>query len=197
MRAGISSRPLLTRTELLGSGGQAGGLIVIGSYVPKTTAQVEVLLAQTEIKPIEINVADLLDDVRQPVAIERVAHFADDAIRRGHDVVVCTSRTLISGRDATDSLSIGQRVSQCLVEIVRAITIRPRYILAKGGVTSSDLATHGLDVKRAIVLGQILSGVPVWQLGAESRYPGLMYIVFPGNVGGPQALTEVVAALTP
>jgi uncharacterized protein YgbK (DUF1537 family) len=52
-----------------------------------------------------------------------------------------------------------------------------------------------LKVKRALVLGQILPGVPVWQLGQESRYPGLVYIVFPGNVGGPEALAEVVAKL--
>ncbi len=57
------------------------------------------------------------------------------------------------------------------------------------------MATAGLAVKRANVLGQILPGVPVWQLGPESRHPGLVYIVFPGNVGGPGALVEVVAAL--
>jgi uncharacterized protein YgbK (DUF1537 family) len=69
--------------------------------------------------------------------------------------------------------------------------------LAKGGITSSDVATKGLAVKRALVPGQILPGVPVWQLGAESRYPGLTYIVFPGNVGGPGAIADVVSALRP
>lgn len=197
VRSGLSTRPLLTRTELPGASSQTGGLIVVGSYVPQTTAQVETLLAETDIKQIEINVADLLDDTHRAAAIERVAHLAEAEIRRGRDVIVGTSRTLISGRDATDSLSIGQRVSGCLVKIVRAITLRPRYILAKGGITSSDVATHGLDVKRAIVLGQILPGVPVWRLCAESRHPGLVYVVFPGNVGGPEALAKVVATLTP
>jgi len=50
-------------------------------------------------------------------------------------------------------------------------------------------------VKRAMVRGQILPGVPVWQIGVESRYPGLAYIVFPGNVGGEQALVEIVSKL--
>lgn len=78
---------------------------------------------------------------------------------------------------------------------MRAISTRPRYVLAKGGITSSDVATRGLGVRRALVLGQIIPGVPVWQLGPESRLPGLAYIVFPGNVGGPQALVEIVAGL--
>jgi hypothetical protein len=37
--------------------------------------------------------------------------------------------------------------------------------------------------------------VPVWRLGPESRYPGMPYIVFPGNVGGPRALAEVLEIL--
>jgi len=30
-------------------------------------------------------------------------------------------------------------------------------------------------------MGQALAGVPLWQLGPESRFPGVPYIVFPGN----------------
>jgi uncharacterized protein YgbK (DUF1537 family) len=67
--------------------------------------------------------------------------------------------------------------------------------LTKGGITSSDIATEGLAVKDALVCGQIIPGVPVWKLGAESRYPGLIYVVFPGNVGDAQALVEVVNKL--
>jgi uncharacterized protein YgbK (DUF1537 family) len=112
-------------------------------------------------------------------------------------VVVYTSRDLVTGADAEGSLAIGRRVSDGLIAIVRAIGARPRYLLAKGGITSSDVATRGLGVRRALVLGQILPGVPVWQLGPESRHPGMAYIVFPGNVGGPGALAEVVGALRP
>jgi uncharacterized protein YgbK (DUF1537 family) len=52
-----------------------------------------------------------------------------------------------------------------------------------------------LGVKRAMVLGQILPGIPVWELGPETKFPGLPYVVFPGNVGGPDALKEVVRKL--
>lgn len=75
---------------------------------------------------------------------------------------------------------------------MQALEVAPRYILAKGGITSSDTATQGLGVRRATVLGQILPGVPVWQTGAESRWPGLIYVVFPGNVGDNEALVNAV-----
>ncbi len=73
--------------------------------------------------------------------------------------------------------------------------MRPRYLVAKGGITSSDIATDALAMRRAQVLGQILPGVPVWQAGPESLHPGLAYVVFPGNVGGDDALVQVVRAL--
>ena len=47
----------------------------------------------------------------------------------------------------------------------------------------------------AQILGQALPGVPAWQAGPESKWPGLAYVVFPGNVGGPDAIRQLVASL--
>ena len=80
---------------------------------------------------------------------------------------------------------------------MQRVQTTPRYILAKGGITSSDIATQALNVKKALVLGQIQPGVPVWQLEGESRFPGLAYIVFPGNVGDKHALVKIVKQLVP
>jgi uncharacterized protein YgbK (DUF1537 family) len=193
-RAGLPGRSPLTRDDFdLSDSG--GGLFVVGSYVPRTTSQVNALLARPGMVSLEISVEALLDQGRRGDEIGRVARQADRALRRDQDVVVYTSRQLITGEDAESSLFIGQRVSEGLVSILRAIPTRPRYLVAKGGITSSDVATQGLNVKRAMVPGQILPGVPVWQLGPESRYPGMPYVVFPGNVGGPEALVEIVTAL--
>jgi uncharacterized protein YgbK (DUF1537 family) len=192
-RAGMVPRPLLAASEL--NLPTAGGLIIVGSYVPKTSAQVAYLLESTPIAAIEVDVEKLLSDTMQQSEIRRAADTANRTLDRGEDVVVYTTRNLITGDNSESSLAIGQRVSQSLIAIVRALSTRPRYILAKGGITSSDIATNGLDVRRAMVLGQILPGVPVWQLGSESRYPGLVYIVFPGNVGGERALADVVHKL--
>ena len=102
-----------------------------------------------------------------------------------------TSRTLQEGHDDESNLRINARISDFLVSIIKGITVRPRYILAKGGITSSDLASKGLDVKSAKILGPVIPGVPVWQLGAESRFPGMYYIVFRGNVGDERSLGKV------
>jgi uncharacterized protein YgbK (DUF1537 family) len=194
VRAGLAPRPLLNREEL-GVPEAGGGLFVVGSHVPRTTSQVNALLAHPGVVSFEIRVEALLDRSRREGEIRRAIEEADQALGRNQDVVIYTSRQLIAGDDAESSLSIGQRVSEGLVAIVRGIPTRPRYLVGKGGITCSDLATRGLQVKRALVLGQILPGVPVWQLGPESRHPGLAYVVFPGNVGGPEALVQIVEGL--
>lgn len=191
--AGIAPRPLLTAGELGLPPG--GGLVVVGSYVPKSSGQLAALLALPGVAGVELDVAALLDDRARDGAIGRAADAASAALARGQDAVVFTSRALVTGADAAASLAIGGRVSDGLVELVRQVAVRPRYLLAKGGITSSDVATAGLGVRRAEVLGQLLAGVPVWRTGAESAWPGLVYIVFPGNVGGPDALADAVLAL--
>jgi hypothetical protein len=32
----------------------------------------------------------------------------------------------------------------------------------------------------------------VWEMGAETRFPGLRLVVWPGNVGGPDALRDLL-----
>jgi len=171
-----------------------GGLIVVGSHVPKTSEQLTHLITLQSVKSIEVNVNALLSFQQQGAEISRVIEQVNCGLHSCEDVVIYTSRQLItvSTLELSENLSIGQRVSESLISIIQNISEQPRYILAKGGVTSSDVATKGLNVKRALVLGQILPGVPVWQLGPESRYPNLPYIVFPGNVGSQTALVEVV-----
>ncbi|MGD2270844.1 MAG: four-carbon acid sugar kinase family protein [Desulfobacterales bacterium] len=194
IRSGLSPRPLLTThdLELPDSG---NGLIIVGSYVPKTTDQVHKLLEHQEISHTEVSVDLLIDDKRRLMEIERVTADADRALDHGKDMVIFTSRQHVAGKDAKSSLSIGQKISQGLIAILDKISTKPRYILAKGGITASDVATMGLRIKRAMVCGQIIAGVPVWKLGAESRLPDSAYIVFPGNVGDSQALIEVVNKL--
>lgn len=193
--AGITPRPaLLTRAELASDTG-CGGLFIVGSYVPKTTAQIRCLVDRTGVFPVEMDVARLLDPDSRAGEISRVADLVNTQLARGTDVAVFTSRTLITGDDAGESLDIGRTVSDSLIRIVRRLARQPRYLVAKGGITSSDVATKGLAVRRAMVSGQILPGVPVWKLGPESRYPGMSYVVFPGNVGDDTALTRIQSDL--
>ncbi|CAA0840661.1 ketose-bisphosphate aldolase class-II family protein [Striga hermonthica] len=195
-RVGIIPKSPLLPSDLAISRNRAGGLIVVGSYVPKTTKQVEELLLQRghALTLIEVSVDRIaMRSVEAREAeINQTAEIADVYLSSGKDTLVLTSRQLVVGKTTSESLEINSKVSSALVEIVRRITARPRYILAKGGITSSDLATKALEAKRAKILGQALPGVPLWELGPESRHPGVPYIVFPGNVGDKNAVAEVV-----
>ncbi len=171
-----------------------GGLIVVGSYVPKTTIQLQHLLDATDLERCEINVEELLDGRAAPSS--SVADQIDDWIAAGKDVVIYTSRTLLSSSDDFENLQIGRRISSYLIDIVGSLTVEPRYLITKGGITSSDITTDALYCKRAMIRGQIIAGVPVWSMDDHSKFPGLNQVVFPGNVGGEDALTTVVTKLS-
>jgi len=195
-RAGITERPLLDRGELLGSlaAPRVAGLLVVGSHVRRTSEQLERLLTLRDLAPIEVSVPELLTDgsIRDR-QISDASAAADAALELGLTPVIFTSRNVES--DFGDQLAVSRAVSQGLVEIVTGIEKRPGFIVAKGGITSSDVGTEALGARRAVVLGQIRPGIPVWRLGDETRYPGLAYVVFPGNVGGQETLAEIVAQL--
>jgi uncharacterized protein YgbK (DUF1537 family) len=192
VRAGIDPRPLLDAREV-GISQSAGGLIVVGSYVGKTTTQLKVLFEDfSELTRVELAVPLLLREETRAAEISRAVGEIDSALADGRLVVLFTSRELVKGADGNASLQVGRKVSDALVQVVHDIRARPGFLIAKGGITSSDVATLGLETHRAEVLGQILPGVPVWKLGDESRYPGLVYVVFPGNVGTERSLAEIV-----
>ena len=50
--------------------------------------------------------------------------------------------------------------------------------------------------KKEHLEGQILPGIPVWRTGAESKFPGMAYVIFPGNVGDTDSLRRAVEILT-
>ncbi len=115
----------------------------------------------------------------------------------GKHAPIYSSREVNSTIGQAGDLAVAALVSQALVDIVRSITQRPGFAIAKGGITSSDLAVRGLGVRRATILGQAGPGIPVWRLGEESTQAGTAYVVFPGNVGTPQTLRDLISSLSP
>jgi uncharacterized protein YgbK (DUF1537 family) len=194
-RLGLPPRPLLTASDLdLPASG--GGLIIVGSHVPQTTSQLQALLAMPGLHSTEVRVPALLDEHQRQAEIERVVKQVESGLGSQQDVVIYTSRQPVQGKDIESSLQLGRQISGSLAAITRLLSTRPRYLLVKGGITASDLATQALQVQRAIVLGQLMPGIPVWRLGSESRFPHLCFIVFPGNVGDTQALVTAVSRLS-
>ena len=195
VRGGLPPRPLLTAADLAAGENQGGGLIVAGSYIQKSSQQIEAVQALPGVISLEVSVERLLDPAGRNQEVKRVSQAAGAALTAGQNALVYTSRRLITGSDAIASLQIGQAVSQALVDIVAGLSQKPAWVIAKGGITSSDIATKGLNIKRAQVLGQAIPGVPIWRAGEGSRWPGLLYVVFPGNVGGPEAIAQMVEIL--
>lgn len=193
--SGIQPNPILNRDEVLGENYGNGALIIIGSYVPKTTEQLAYLKLHSNAVFIELNVTNVLDDsIFQKETAMITAEIENHIISR-KTVVLFTSRKIKKGTTKEESLKIVNLVSNGLINIIKNLKSKPKYILTKGGITSSDIATKALAVRRAIVLGQIEKGIPVWQLGYESKFPRVPYIIFPGNVGTVTTLQEIIKLL--
>ena len=203
LRGAVERRPLLKVSEIvrdtpdIPSTQSRGGLVIVGSYVPDSSKQLENLLRIPSVIGIELPVERVIGDEAALVSRE-VGQQLEAAIRAGRVGVVYTSRRLITGANHAESLDIGKRVSAALIAALHEVTTQPRFIIAKGGITSHDVAQKGLGAERALVLGQLAPGVPVWRLesGPQSRFPGVPYIVFPGNVGGPESLSQAVRMLS-
>jgi uncharacterized protein YgbK (DUF1537 family) len=176
------------------------GLIAVGSHVGLTTRQLDELRAAEKIIELELDVPTLLKGQEGRDHVSAIAVRAADLLRSddsGRDVVIRTSRTLVKGTDAVDSLVIARTVSAALVGTVREIVaqVRPAFVVAKGGITSSDTATDGLGIRRAWCRGTMLPGiVSLWE-PVSGPAQGIPYIVFAGNVGDDHALAAVVDTL--
>ena len=172
------------------------GLVVVGSHVGQTSRQVAALIARGGVTGVELDVPALVrgDSVITPAVRQVTAAL-------GHsDVLLYTSRTVVAG-----GLAIARAVSAALSQIVRETLAaagspgraRPAWIVAKGGITSHDVAVYGLGIRRAEVIGQLFPGViSVFRpLEAAPGAIGRPFVVFAGNVGDEETLRQVVGIL--
>ncbi|GAB4097975.1 four-carbon acid sugar kinase family protein [Sinomonas halotolerans] len=202
-RIGQDVREPLTAEEVYGRPGRrsdlaAGGLIVVGSHVGLTTRQLERLTAQhSAAATVEIDVEQLLDPARAEAHLEATIGAVVRALVEG-DVIVHTSRRLVKADDPAQSLEIARTVSAAVVRVVNTVlkATPPRFVIAKGGITSSDVAAHGLEIRRAVVRGPMLPGiVSLWE-PVDGPARGIPYIVFAGNVGDDDSLAAVTRTLS-
>lgn len=199
----VKSRPLLTKEELTDEKGREikegyGGIVLIGSHVRKTTLQLEELKKRKGSEEfIEFHVNTCLQEGGLKRETERVIKEAESAMSEGKTAVVYTSRMLLApeGLNKEQLLHLSVDISNAVTGVIAGLHRKPRFLIAKGGITSSDVGTKALRVKKAMVLGQISPGIPVWKTGSESKFPGLSYIIFPGNVGEKDTLRKMVELL--
>jgi uncharacterized protein YgbK (DUF1537 family) len=177
--------------------GPGTGLVVVGSHVPATSRQLAALIAAPPVplQLVEVPAAEAADPRRRRAVLRATVGRASAALERGVLPVVATTRDVVgaSPEDPT-GLRLGARLSRLLAAVVRSLEPRPAWIVAKGGITSSDVASLGLRARTATVVGPLLPGVPVWRVRRRGRRSVLL-VVFPGNVGDDDALRAAVAML--
>lgn len=194
---GISYQPLLTREQMIVRETSHGGMIVVGSHTQKTTSQLNALRGMEGLEFVEFNSDLVLDPSAFEQEICRVVSLSEQCILKGITVVTYTKRSLLVVENDTkeDALVRSVKISEAVQSLVGRLEVTPAFVIAKGGITSSDVGTKALRVKRANVMGQIRPGIPVWQTGEESKFPMTPYVIFPGNVGEESTLREAVDVL--
>ncbi|MEE1228057.1 MAG: four-carbon acid sugar kinase family protein [Lachnospiraceae bacterium] len=194
---GVTSQPLLTREQMVVKETDNGGIIVVGSHTEKTTKQVEMLKSNPNIKFVELDATLVKDDKAFAEEVERCLKLEEEYIKEGKTVCVFTTRKLITADTGNkeDDLRLSVKISDAVQSLVGKLTITPSFVIAKGGITSSDVGTKALAVQKANVLGQIEPGIPVWQTGPESKFPQTPYVIFPGNVGDETTLKKAAEKL--
>ena len=194
---GNTDRPLLTREEMVTIESDNGGVIVVGSHTAKTTEQVERLKELDDIVFAELDATLVRDEAAFEKEVYRCLAIEEEAIRTGKTVCCYTTRTVISADTGNkeDDLKLSARISDAVQSLVGRLSVTPAFVIAKGGITASDIGTKALGVRKAYALGQIKPGVPVWRTGEESSFPGTPYVIFPGNVGEASTLKEAAEVL--
>jgi len=193
--AGLDPRDPLGASDLWADGRPGGhGLVVVGSHVGLTSRQVAVARDRGGLATVELDVAAVADPARRHGQVAEAIRLVVSALDH-FDVLLVTSRELRRGRDAAESLEISRRVSVAVTEVVHgALPARPAWVVAKGGITSHDVAVRGLGIRRATVLGQLFPGLVsvLRPLDAAPEAVGIPYVVFAGNVGDETTLAAVI-----
>jgi uncharacterized protein YgbK (DUF1537 family) len=168
--------------------------------VSGTTGQVMALLDGWPIHHAELDVGRVLGGGE-----ERDRHVGDlagevrDALTRS-EVLISTSRAVVTGDGPDASLAIARSVSAALTRLTRQVmAAAPAWVVAKGGITSHDVAVGALGIRRAEVVGQMGRGIisVLRPVAADEAALDMPYVVFAGNVGDESALLDVVRTLTP
>lgn len=170
---GIPDKKLLTRSEMLPNETKNGGLVMVGSHTQKTTAQLRELETLDCVVPIEFHSELVLagEEVFQK-EIARCVAKEEEAIRSGKTAVCFTSRTLLTEHDDTPEKALlrSVKISDGVQSLVSRLRVTPAFVVAKGGITSADVAVKALKIRRATVLGQIRPGVPVWKCAMKASF---------------------------
>ena len=139
----------------------------------KTTDQLNCLKElDGQVDFMEFQVNTVFEENGLEKEVEKTVKAAEEKILSGRTVVIYTSRQLLAPENMTpeEKLQISVKISNAVTSIIGKLSVKPKFIIAKGGITSSDVGTKALRVKKARVMGQVKKGIPVWMTGEESKF---------------------------
>jgi len=170
------------------------GVVLVGSHVKKTTQQLEQLLKLSDIVGVEVDVTHLLEEStsQRDSLLAKVVAAVDEIHNSNKTAAIYTSREELAFKDVQTRLNFGAAVSALLMDIVRDLPKDIGFLISKGGITSNDVLSTGLDLRSARLLGQIIPGCSVVRTPSDHpQFPDLPVVLFPGNVGDANGLVTV------
>jgi uncharacterized protein YgbK (DUF1537 family) len=176
---------------------QKPGAIIVGSHVKKTTQQLAVLLQESDLVGVEVDVMRLKNHPEQEAdLLAEILEKVKEVFNQNQTPVVYTSREELTFDNVQQRLDFGVNVSHLLMEVVKGLPRDISFLISKGGITSNDVLSTGLSLKSARLLGQILAGCSLVRTPENHPlFPNLPVVLFPGNVGDDQGLATVYRRL--
>jgi uncharacterized protein YgbK (DUF1537 family) len=170
---------------------ERGLLVVVGSHVPISSAQLAALETRHPQTTVELDPAVLAG----PSAGEEIAQAAERAralLDRGRLAIVATARSV---SPETLGPTAGMRVARAVAAVVDRLRDAADVLLSKGGTTSAINVRDGLHAERARIVGPVAAGISLWLVNEDAGEAQRPVIVFPGNVGDAETLADLVDRL--
>jgi len=163
--------------------------------VERSTRQLQHVISHCPVAPIHIDLDEMARD--RDGLLRGLLRQVSQALQGQRSAVLYTSRGERQFHSKAERLAFGERVSELLVQLVQGLPEAIGFLISKGGITSNDTLSRGLELRAARVLGQVRPGCSVVRCPHDHpRFPDLPVVIFPGNVGGDETLSEVFSILT-
>ena len=172
----------------------AGVLVVVGSHVEGSTRQLLALVARRPGALVEVAAARLAatHGADRAAAIAAAAAQARARLAAGGLAIVATSRETPAELLAAEP---GMRIARGLAAVLAGARSGAGVIVSKGGITSAVNVADGFGAAEALVVGPVADGIALWRVPVDGGDTDAALLVVPGNVGGDDALADLVDAL--
>jgi uncharacterized protein YgbK (DUF1537 family) len=196
--AGLGPNEPLSGAEIWRGGRRPGhGLVVVGSHTALTNQQVNYARSRHALAEVELDVNKVVDGGRRGEHVAEVAERLATTLSRSNTLLI-TSRAVVREGGQDGDLALGRLVSLAVTNaLTRLRGSEPAWVIAKGGITSHDVAVQGFGIRRAVVIGQLGRGIiSVFRpVAANAGAVGMPYGVFAGNVGNEESLAHAIEKL--